>query len=177
MASRFPVSSRRRRRSGGNSLVESVFTLVPTFALIFAFLDFGLMLFRWSTLQNAVREGCRYAITFQTQSGLGQDASIKNVVQQYAMGFVTASSSPQRIFVNYYDLDDVNTPINPGGNIPGNLVEVSVQGVPFTWLFPLSGTFTGSGVFYRSSGTPLTLSVYSSDRLGGYPVNVFSVAR
>ena len=63
-----PLSARNRRRSG-NALLESAFTILPTFALIFAFVDFGLLLFRWATLQNAVREGCRYAITFQTVTG------------------------------------------------------------------------------------------------------------
>src|SRR5262245_25996937 len=101
---RTPVSLGRRRRSKGNAIVESVFTLLPTFALIFAFVDFGLMIFRWCTLQNAVREGVRYAITYQRQTvngvALGQDASIKNVVQQYAMGLVKTTDAPQTIFVD-----------------------------------------------------------------------------
>src|ERR1035437_2596577 len=58
------ISDRRRQRSGGNALLETAFTIVPVFALICAFADFGLVLFRWSTMQNAIREGCRYAITF-----------------------------------------------------------------------------------------------------------------
>jgi hypothetical protein len=37
------------------------------------------MLFRWSTLQNAERDGCRYAVTFQTSGSLGQNASSKQV--------------------------------------------------------------------------------------------------
>src|ERR1700729_373142 len=76
-----PLSRRNRRRSG-NALLEGVFTILPTFALIFAFIDFGLLLFRWATLQEAVREGCRYAITFQTATGKGQDVSVEAVVQQ-----------------------------------------------------------------------------------------------
>ena len=67
---RKPLSERNRRRSG-SAFLESAFTILPTFALIFAFVDFGLVMFRWATLQNAVREGCRYAITFQTVNGSG----------------------------------------------------------------------------------------------------------
>src|SRR5579864_4979577 len=74
-------SARNKRRSG-NAILETVFTLLPTLALIFAFVDFGLVLFRWSTLQNAVREGCRYATTFQTSGTNGQDASIEAIVQE-----------------------------------------------------------------------------------------------
>lgn len=169
------VSGRRRRRSGGNTLIESVFTILPTFALFCAFADFGLVLFRWSTLQNAVREGCRYAITFQTSGGQGQDASIKSVVQQYAFGFVTANDSPAHIFVNYYSISDLNTAIASGGNIPGNVVEVSVQNITWQWLAPLSGSLLwGSAI---RTDAPITFATYSSDVLGGYPAGVNSVAR
>lgn len=166
-----PLSPRNRRRSG-NALLESVFTILPTFALVFAFVDFGLLLFRWATLQEAVREGCRYAITFQTQTGLGQDASIEAVVQQYSMGLVTSTDTPQHIFVKYYSVSNLNTAIASGGNVPGNIVEVSVQNISWAWLAPLSGSF-GSNAF--RSTTPITLAVYSSDILGGYPAGLSSV--
>jgi len=163
---------RRKRRSSGGALIECAFTLVPTLALIFAFVDLGLMLFRWSTLENAVREGCRYAITFQTSGGQGQDASISQVVQKYALGIVRTNDSPQHIFVKYYSPGDPNTPITNGGNTPGNIVQVSVEGVSWAWIAPLSGTM---GSLYANS--PFTLSVYSCDILGGYPTGVNSIPR
>ena len=169
-------SESRRRRSSGNVIIESVFTMLPTFALILAFVDFSLMLFRRSTLQNAVREGCRYAVTFQTATGLGQDASIEAVVQQYAMNFVKTTDSPQHIFVNYYTPTNLNTAIASGGNVPGNVVEVSVQNISFAWLAPLSGSF-GAGVPFFRNSTPLSIAVYSSDILGGLPAGVTSVTR
>ena len=170
---RKPLSPRNRRRSG-NALLEGAFTILPTFALIFAFVDFGLLLFRWATLQNAVREGARYAVTFQTASGQGQDASIEAVVQQYAMGIVSTSDSPQDIFVKYYSTSNLNTAIASGGNVPGNIVEVSVQGVSWSWVAPLSGSYGGSVPFFRST-TPITLNIYSSDILGGFPAGLNSV--
>jgi Flp pilus assembly protein TadG len=172
-AERKPLSARNRRRSG-NALLEGAFTILPTFALIFAFVDFGWLLFRWATLQNAVREGCRYAITFQTVTGDGQDASIESVVQQYAMGIVSTTDNPQDIFVKYYSTSNLTTPIASGGNVPGNIVEVSVQGVSWSWIAPLSGSYGGGVPFFRNS-TPITLNIYSSDILGGYPAGVNSV--
>lgn len=156
-------------------VIEMAFTMLPMFAIIFAFVDFGLLLFRWSTLQNAVREGCRYAITYQTSGVLGQDASIEAIVQQYALGMVTTTDSPQHIFVNYYAPGSLTTaiPYASGGNIPGNLVEVSVQNISWAWLAPISGSFNGP---FRST-TPITLNVYSSDILGGYPAGSNSVSR
>ena len=169
-------SATRKRRSSGNVIIESVFTMLPTFALILAFVDFSLMLFRRSTLQNAVREGCRYAVTFQTSGGLGQDASIQAIVQQYGMNFVKTTDSPQHIFVNYYAPTDLNTPIASGGNIPGNIVEVSVQNISYAWLAPLSGSY-GMGVPFFRDNTPLSIAVYSSDMMGGFPAGVNSVPR
>jgi heme/copper-type cytochrome/quinol oxidase subunit 2 len=169
-------SATRKRSSSGNVILESVFTLLPTFAFIFAFTDFGLMLFRWSTLQNALREGTRYAVTFQTQAGLGQDASIESVVQQYALGFVKTTDSPQHIFVSYYAPTNLLTPIASGGNIPGNLVDVSIQNLSFGWLAPLSGSYGGAVPFFRST-TPITFNLDSADILGGFPVGVTSVSR
>jgi Flp pilus assembly protein TadG len=169
------VPARRRRRSGGSALVESVFTILPTFAIIFAFADFGLALFRWNTLQNAVREGCRYAITFQTANGNGQDLSIETVVQQYAFGFVKTTDTPQHIFVNYYAPTNLTTPIATGGNIPGNVVVVSIQNVSWAWLAPLSGSLAW-GQALRTT-TPVTFAIYSGDVLGAYPAGVISVAR
>jgi Flp pilus assembly protein TadG len=163
---------RRKRRSGGNAILESAFTLVPLFALICGFADISIMLFRWSTLQNAVREGCRYAITFQTSGSLGQGASIELVVQQYAMGIVTATDTPQHIFVTYYAPTNLTTPVGTGGNVPGNIVQVSVQNISWSWIAPLSGSI-GVSPFY--AGAPFALNVYSSDMLGGYPAGVTSV--
>ena len=170
------VRARRvsRRHDGGSVMVEFALTLLPLMALIFAFADFSLLLFRWSTLENAVREGCRYAITFRTSGGNGQDASIEQVVQKYALGVVTTGDTPQHIFVEYYSPGNLTTSIASGGNIPGNIVQVSVKNVSWSWLAPLSGSF-GTGGLYASA--PLTFSVYSSDILGGYPAGVTSVAR
>ncbi len=163
-----------RRRNGGSVMVEFALTLLPLMALIFGFADFSLLLFRWSTLENAVREGCRYAITFQTSGGNGQDASIEAVVQKYAMGVVTTGDTPQHIYVDYYSPGNLTTSITTGGNIPGNVVQVSVKNLSWSWLAPLSGSL-GTGGLYAT--TPLTLNVYSSDILGGYPAGVNSVAR
>ena len=113
-------------------------------------------------------------MTFQTAAGLGQDASIEAVVQQYAMNFVKTTDSPQHIFVNYYAPTNLNTAIATGGNVPGNVVEVSVQNISFAWLAPLSGSFGAEIPFFRNN-TPLSIAVYSSDILGGYPAGVTTV--
>jgi Flp pilus assembly protein TadG len=168
MNSRFEVTSARKRKSRGHVMLESVFTLLPMFALLFGIIDLSVMTFRWSTLQNAVREGVRYAITFQTSGGLGQTASIQSVVEQNSFGFVKASDSPQHIFVSY-----LNPDLTTGSNTPGNVVEVTVKNISFSFMAPLSGSLAGP--LYATS--PLTFKVVAADILGGYPVGVSSVSQ
>ena len=171
MPKRITISTRRLKRSSGSAIVEGAFVLLPTLAFIIGILDIGLMTYRFTTVQGAVREASRYAITFarQTVGGnqLGQDASIKKVVEQYAMGIVTTSDDPVHIFVKYYTPTNMNTeiPFASGGNVPGNLVEVSVDNLSYT------------GVFSLYAGQTIPVRAYSSAILGGYPVNVTSVPR
>ena len=167
MNSRLTVTARRKRKSRGHVMIESAFTLLPMFALLFGIIDLCVMTFRWTTLQNAVREGVRYAITFQTSGGLGQTASITSVVEQNALGFVKASDSPQHIFVTY-----LNPDLTTGSNTPGNVVEVTVKNVSFRFMAPLSGSLAGP----LYTNTPLTFKVVAADILGGYPVGVNSVS-
>jgi len=142
--------------------------------------NFGFAIYRWTTLQNAVREGCRYAITFQAPSG-HQDTDVKLKVQAFSMGMLDASltGSSQQIFVNYFDPTVANgtdraNALATGGNTPGNLVEVSAKlDLASSWIAPLSGKFNDSGAGYHS----FTIQVYSSAQLGGLPYGVTSVAR
>jgi len=169
------ASLRRRRRSGGNALLEWMLVILPSMALICFFVDVTWALFTWATIQNAVREGCRYAITFQTQTGLGQDASIENTVVQWSMGLVQAN----QVTVQYFTQSAPTTPISntctptPCGNVPNNIVQVSVQSYPLTWLFPFSGTIINPFI----SSSPASISAYSYDVLGGYPAGVNSVTQ
>jgi len=168
MNSRLEVSARRKRKSRGHVMIESAFTLLPMFALLFGIIDLCVMTFRWTTLQNAVREGVRYTITFQTSGSLGQTASIQSVVESNSLGFVKASDSPQHIFVTY-----LNPDLSAGSNTPGNVVEVTVKNISFKFMAPLSGSLAGP--LYTNS--PLTFKVVAADILGGYPVGVNSVSQ
>jgi len=171
MTNQRPVSRTRLRKSGGNLMVEAMLVMLPTFAIISGFFDVTFAVFNWSTLQNAVREGVRYAVTFQTSGSLGQDASIAQVVQNNSMGILSNSSL---IVTNYYTQLNPNTPIAaPAGNSPNNIVEVSVQGFGLQWMVPIAGTIINP---FRSQA-PATISVYARDILGGYPAGVTGVTR
>jgi Flp pilus assembly protein TadG len=172
-------ATKRNRKRSGTVIMELGMMLLPTFAIIFGFLDVGFAIFTWNTLQNAVREGTRYAITMRTdgQSPSGQINSIKRQTATWSMNFVSATSTsttgPQVPWVDVRFFDPVSNAAQTGvgSNSPGNVVEVSIRNYPYKWMFPFSGTLfpapNGSANFYSPLGSTMNLNVYSADVLGG----------
>ncbi|MGO9262312.1 MAG: TadE/TadG family type IV pilus assembly protein [Bryobacteraceae bacterium] len=162
-------------------LIEFTLVLLPLLGFTFLLLDLGWAIYTRATLQFAVREGCRYAVTNQVQAltdangnAYGAVNSVKWVVQQRAMGFLGSKSTDpgySLIQVNYYNPNSslttalalptscaTNTGQPP--NWSGNLVEVSVQNYPAVPFAPL-----------LRSGTPLNFTARSSDRMEGNPLS------
>jgi hypothetical protein len=76
--------------------------------------------------------------------------------------------------VNYYVQNTATGAItSTSSNAPGNIVEISVQGYPLSWMVPISGTLVNP----LRSQTPASIAVYSSDVMGGYPAGQSSVTR
>lgn len=147
------VSRRQSRCQRGNTLIETSLVLLPLLAIIFAFVDHGLVVFLQSTFQHAVREGVRYAVTYQTMPGMGHDNSIRAVVVRQSMGFLRGREDA--IKIRYFDpITFQEVP----DNVPGNIVEVSIEGYSHSWLAPL----------WRSA-TPLALGARAADRMEGLP--------
>lgn len=142
-----------RRRQRGNTFIETALIFLPLMALIFAFVDHGLVVFLQSTFQHAVREGVRYAVTYQTQPGLGHDASIRAIVVRQSMGFLRGREDA--IKIRYFDPITFN---EVPDNVPGNIIEVSIEGYQHRWLAPL----------WRDA-TPLIITARAADRMEGLP--------
>ncbi len=155
MSQAMRIKSNRRR---GNALIEMSLMIVPLFGLLFGIVDFGFAIFIRSTLQHSVREGVRYAVTYQLVSGMCQDDSIKEAVKTQAMGFLSDAAHANKIKIRYYDPTTFNEVLAPQGNSPGNIVEVAVEAYQYSWLAPL---------FWSSS--PLYIHVRASDRMEGLP--------
>jgi Flp pilus assembly protein TadG len=161
-----------RIRQRGATIVEAAVIFVPFLAIFFALFDFGMALFMKNTMQFAVRQGVRYAITSQTQNGLGQDASIDAVITQYSFGFLpylapgpptTTCTGTGCITINYYQQTLGSPPTltqvsGAGSNAQGNIVQVTVAGLKYSWMIPLLRT-----------ATPLTFSVSSADIMEAQP--------
>ena len=143
-------------RRAGAELVEFSLVMIPMFGVLFLVIDLSWMLFARATLQYAVREGVRYAVTGQTMTGMGQDNSIKTVVQQNSMGILSGSSGAAKITISYFDPN--NNLAATTSNAGGNVVQVSVAGVSVSPMAPL----------FRSA-SPLSLAAVSSDVVEGSP--------
>jgi hypothetical protein len=146
-------STRRRQGGRGSVFAETALILLPLLALVFAFIDHGLVIFMQSTFQHAVREGVRYAVTYQTIGGLGHDASIKQVVSRNAMGFLRGRENA--IKIRYFDPETFQ---EVPDNLPGNIIEVSIEGYQHSWIAPL----------WRTAGV-IQLSARAADRMEGLP--------
>jgi Flp pilus assembly protein TadG len=144
------------KREAGAELVEFSLVMIPMFGILFLVIDLSWMLFARATLQYAVREGVRYAVTGQTMTGMGQDASIRSVVQQNSMGILAGSAGASEIAIAYFDPNAnlASTSSNAGGNV----VQVSVTGVN---IFPMAPLFHSSG--------PLSMTAVSADVVESSP--------
>lgn len=125
--------SDRARRRRGSTVVESALILLPLFGFVCASVDSSLIIFMKNTVRQAAREGVRYGITAQTLPGMCQDDSIKTVVQHRAAGFLAGATGASRIQVQYYDPQT----FAPAQNRPGNIIEVSIVNLPWSWVVPL----------------------------------------
>jgi Flp pilus assembly protein TadG len=188
---------RRRKRQGGDSLLEMALIFIPMIALFFGIVDFSFVIFLESTFESAAREGTRFAITFQSAYGglnctQGQSACTAQVVQDNSVGFLSGSKA-QYINVNYYTANNLSTPVmtcNQGtctavgtlpqtlssgvvvnyANQPGNIVEVAITNYPYVWMVPIH---VSSPTPYMQNATPgngLSLNAAATDVLGGLAV-------
>ena len=147
----------------GVALVEGPLALLPLLEILFAVLDLSIALFVKNMAQFAVCQGARYAITSQTMTGKGQDASIKAVVQAYTLGFLDYLSADHhgsnRISITYYDPVTLAAVAGVGSNSGGNIVVVSASGLSWAWMVPL-----------LNGATPFAFSVSSAAIMEATPI-------
>ncbi|MGB7760652.1 MAG: TadE/TadG family type IV pilus assembly protein [Bryobacteraceae bacterium] len=143
----------RKLKQRGSEMLEFTLVLLPTLGFMSLILNVGWAVYQKSSLQYAVGQGVRYAVTSQVITGLGQRASIQTVVQANAFGKLNATGGTATgvngwngIYVDWYLVNQNTGALTPedgvtGGNgmqIDGELplVCVSVQGNPGRLLVP-----------------------------------------
>src|ERR1039458_9519174 len=123
-------SGKAFRGRRGQSMVEFAVVAPLFFLLVFGITDFGLMFFRLETLQYAVREAGRYAVTGQNMQNMSRVDSIKTIIRQKSAGI---------------PIDDSQISITSGG-VAGcaggarQMVTVSLSS-SYTFITPFIGKF------------------------------------
>lgn len=144
----------RRSAQRGSETIEFALVLVPLCAFTLLLFDLGWAIYVRSTLQYAVREGTRFAVTSRILPGLGHDASIRKVVQDFAPGLLNGDRA-SLITIRYYEPATLS---ETDANRAGNLVEISVEGYE---LIPLGGPLRHA--------IPFNMTARSADRMEGQP--------
>ena len=151
-------------------MLEFALAILPVLGFLFLLLDVAWAVYSRATLQYAVAQGVRYAITSQTISGLGQKDSIRTVVQRNAFGNLGANSSAaawSSIQIHFFLPDGTDVSSVVGGNGQQNgvypLVEVSVESITEKSLLPI--------VKIPGLGTigPIVMSARAWDRMEASP--------
>ncbi len=157
-----------RKQAGdqtGSEIVEFGLVILPLLAVMFLILDISWIFFAQATLQYAAGTGVRYAITSNVMKGpiglpLGQDVSIKSIIQQNSMGFLAGQAGLDEITINYYSPSAPSKPLmGPGSNAGGNIIEISVKGVQVNPL----------GFVWPGGPTTLFLAASSTDVMESSP--------
>jgi len=135
-----PRGAARLQTNCGQSLVEFALIAPLFFLLIFGILDFGRAFFVHLTLQHAVRQAGRFAVTGQQSTGGSREDSIKAAAQQAAVGLdirtltITSCCST-----------------NSGSNLAGgpNDTITILMAVDLPLITPLIGKFFGDNGVYH----------------------------
>jgi Flp pilus assembly protein TadG len=124
-----------RRRRRGQALVEFALVAPIFFLILFGIIDFGRYIYYVQILNNAAREGARYAIvhgsnSFQPTGPARDDPTIESVVRSYAIGVLGDSA-----VLNIDSIWGLGPP-NPPSNNRGQKVHVTVT-YAFRSLIPI----------------------------------------
>lgn len=117
---------RRGRSEKGAEVVEFALMLLPMLAFLFLVINVAWVIFTRACLQEAVREGVRYAITGHP------DASVQTYTQQHSFGAISQACSVQ---VQYFSPTSLSTPVTSFA--AGDVVEISISNMGVSTLAPL----------------------------------------
>ena len=118
-----PIDPSNRQRRTGATAVETALVLVPCFMFVFGVFEYGRMLMAWNVLNNAAREGCRYALVNNTSTTIAADTTTQ--VTNRMAGLNTSAFSSFSVSVTGTH-GGVSTAVN--NLVAGDLITVTVTG-------------------------------------------------
>jgi Flp pilus assembly protein TadG len=175
------MNSKKRSRTSGQAVLETVLVILPLFAVLLSILDFSVAIFVMDTFEYAARMGVRSAVLQSTGSTGHQDDMIRQAVRDNSLGFLSNKTivPDSQLPINYYKLDTTtNTWVSAGSgansNASGNLIKVGVSA--FSWAWMLSGSWGCADALKRSgpnacaSYSGLSINAASADVMQSCPL-------
>jgi Flp pilus assembly protein TadG len=106
----------------GATAVETAVVLIPLTMFVFGVFEYGRLLMSWNLLNNAAREGCRYALANNTSTSISSD--VQQIVTN-VMGGQDANFGNFTVTVTGTH-NGTATPVN--NLVAGDLITVTVSG-------------------------------------------------
>jgi len=147
----------------GQSMVEFAFVVPLFFLLIFGIIDFGRLFFTQMTLQNALRQAGRYAVTGNHITNLGENPgdppqtlsrvqSIKQIAQKAALGIPISNIQISSQSAADFASGTSNGTVSDSAGGPGSVVTVSLS-YDLKFITPIIGQFFKNGTYHFSVST------------------------
>lgn len=178
MASGQAGQKRRGRRHHGQRGAEALvgaLVLMLLLPVMFLIVDIAWGIFIKVSLQHAVREGVRFAITSQTATdasgaNMGHVGSIKATTIAAAGGLIAGQED--KVSVTFYTPDaalaeDTSATRNRGGNV----VMVNIEGFEYRPLIPVY-TIGNLQKLEIKQDPPIRITVHAADRMESCPLGV-----
>ena len=146
-----------RKKNGGQTLVEFAFVAFVFFGFLFAVMDFAIMFYVNLTMQHAVREGTRYAITGQAATSSPTPAerltAMTNKIKVSSNGLydknLNTPKDPVLSIINPGNISFGNYTGSPKTGTTGNPNDIIVVRLTYQWrlLTPLLRPFFPNGIY------------------------------
>lgn len=132
------LRTNRKRRRAGAAVVETALVLLPLLMFVMGIFEFGRLFMSWNLLNNAARNGCRYALAHNTASTIATDVTTH--VTNSMAGQSTQSFTSFTVSVSGTH-NGVSTSVN--NLVAGDLITVTVSGT-YRWLNVVPGISFGA---------------------------------
>jgi Flp pilus assembly protein TadG len=147
------IRKRHETRRRAAAAVETALVVLPVVMLVFGVFEYGRLLMAWNLLNNAAREGCRYALVNNTSTTISTD------VTTLVTGYMAGQTSCFNSFTVTVSGTHNGTATTVNNLAPGDMITVTVSGqylfmdiIPVVRM-PATMTLSSSVIMVCEGGT------------------------
>lgn len=152
----------------GQTTVEFALVAILLLGLLFAIIDLATLFYVNLTMQHAVREGVRYAITGRSDLGADRRSALIAKIREQSMGLYDRNRhtprEPSISVIKPSSVTFANYSGTPTTGDPGQANETIVVGLTYTWplMTPLMKPFFQGGEYTFTVKTTMKNEPFSS---------------